>query len=302
MAQIDFTGRVAIVTGAGAGLGRQHAIELAKRGCKVVINDLGGAPQGGGASHSSADHVVDEIKAMGGQAVANYDNVATTAGGENIVKTAVDAFGKVDILINNAGIVRDKTFVKMDEETWDIVVAVHLRGAYCVTKPAFALMREQAYGRIVMTTSGGGLFGNFGQTNYAAAKMGMIGLMNVLNLEGAKYNIKTNAIAPIAASRLTEGVIPPQFFDKLKPDFVSPMVLYLCSEACQDAGTIINAAIGYYSRTQILTGPGVILSDGVRVPTPEEIQDNWNKIMSLEKVKYLSQLPEIFGEFSSLLQ
>ena len=225
MAQIDFSGRVAIVTGAGAGLGRMHSIELAKRGCKVVVNDLGSARDGAGASHSAADHVVDEIKAAGGQAVANYDNVATTAGGESIVKTAIDAFGKVDILINNAGILRDKSFGKMEEENWDIVMAVHLRGAFCVTKPAFNCMRDQGYGRIVMTTSGAGLFGNFGQANYAAAKMGIIGLTNVLKLEGAKHNIKTNVIAPIAASRLTEDVMPPQFFEKLKPDFITPMVL-----------------------------------------------------------------------------
>jgi len=302
MAQIDFSGRVAIVTGAGAGLGRMHSIELAKRGCKVVVNDLGGARDGGGASHSAADHVVDEIKALDGQAVANYDNVATVAGGEGIVKTAVDAFGKVDILINNAGILRDKSFGKMEEENWDIVMAVHLRGAFCVTKPAFNFMRDQGYGRIVMTTSGAGLFGNFGQANYAAAKMGIVGLTNVLKLEGAKHNIKTNVIAPIAASRLTEDVMPPQIFEKLKPDFITPMVLYLCSEACQDSGTIINAAIGYYSRTAILTGPGAILSDGVKIPTPEEIQDNWAKITSLEKAKPLGQLNEIFGDFANLLQ
>lgn len=302
MANIDFSGRVAIVTGAGAGLGRLHAIELAKRGCKVVVNDLGGARDGAGASHSAADHVVDEIKALGSQAVANYDNVATTAGGEGIVKSAVDAFGKVDILINNAGILRDKSFGKMEEENWDIVMAVHLRGAFCVTKPAFNLMREQGYGRIVMTTSGAGLFGNFGQANYAAAKMGIIGLTNVLKIEGAKYNIKTNVIAPIAASRLTEDVMPPQIFEKLKPDFVTPLVLYLSSEACQDSGAIINAALGYYSRTAILTGPGAILSDGVKIPTPEEIQDNWDKVMSLASAKPLGQLNEIFGEFASLLQ
>lgn len=302
MANIDFSGRVAIVTGAGAGLGRLHAIELAKRGCKVVVNDLGGARDGAGASHSAADHVVDEIKALGSQAVANYDNVATTAGGESIVKSAVDAFGKVDILINNAGILRDKSFGKMEEENWDIVMAVHLRGAFCVTKPAFNLMREQGYGRIVMTTSGAGLFGNFGQANYAAAKMGIIGLTNVLKIEGAKYNIKTNVIAPIAASRLTEDVMPPQIFEKLKPDFVTPLVLYLSSEACQDSGAIINAALGYYSRTAILTGPGAILSDGVKIPSPEEIQDNWDKVMSLASAKPLGQLNEIFGEFASLLQ
>ncbi|MRR35865.1 SDR family NAD(P)-dependent oxidoreductase, partial [bacterium] len=203
MADMDFTGRVAIVTGAGAGLGRQYALELGKRGAKVVVNDLGGTRDGVGSSSSAANGVVDEIKALGGSAVPNYDNVASAAGGENIVKTAVDAFGRVDILINNAGIVRDKTFTKMEEENWDAVMNVHLRGAYCVSKPAFSVMRENNYGRIVMTTSGAGLFGNFGQSNYAAAKMGLVGLTHVINLEGAKYNIKANVIAPIAATRFS---------------------------------------------------------------------------------------------------
>jgi NAD(P)-dependent dehydrogenase (short-subunit alcohol dehydrogenase family) len=301
MAKIDFTGRVAIVTGAGAGLGRLHALELAKRGAKVVVNDLGGTRDGVGSSDSAANKVVDEIKALGGQAVPNYDNVATVKGGEGIVKTAINAFGKVDILINNAGILRDKSFTKMEEENWDAVIAVHLRGAYCVTRPAFENMRENGYGRIVMTTSGAGLFGNFGQSNYAAAKMGIVGLTNVLKFEGAKYNIKTNALAPVAASRLTEDVLPPQLFEKLKPDFVTPMVLYMCSEQCQDSGMIINAAIGYYSRSAILTGPGAILSDGKKIPTPEEIMESWGKITSLEKPKFFNQLNEMFAEFGSLL-
>ena len=210
MSTIDFTGRVAIVTGAGAGLGRCHALELAKRGAKVVVNDLGGTRDGTGSDDSAANKVVEEIKAAGGEAVPNYDNVATVAGGENIVKTSIDAYGKVDILINNAGILRDKSFVKMEEENWDGVMAVHLKGAYCVTKPAFINMRENGFGRIVMTTSGAGLFGNFGQSNYAAAKMGLIGLTNVLKLEGGKYNVKTNVLVPVAASRLTEDVLPPE--------------------------------------------------------------------------------------------
>ncbi|MGB4000709.1 MAG: SDR family NAD(P)-dependent oxidoreductase, partial [Desulfomonilia bacterium] len=172
MAKIDFTGRVAIVTGAGAGLGRCHALELAKRGAKVVINDLGGARDGVGSDSSAANKVVEEIKALGGEAVPNYDNVASVEGGANIVKTAVDAFGKVDILINNAGILRDKSFTKMEEENWDAVMNVHLKGAYCVSRPAFEVMRANNYGRIIMTTSGAGLFGNFGQSNYASAKMG----------------------------------------------------------------------------------------------------------------------------------
>ncbi len=176
MPKIDFTGRVAIVTGAGAGLGRCHALEFAKRGAKVVINDLGGARDGVGSSDAAANKVVEEIKALGGEAVPNYDNVATVEGGKGIVQTAIDAFGKVDILVNNAGILRDCTFHKMEEENWDAVVGVHLKGAYCVTKPAFINMRENGYGRIVMTTSGAGLFGNFGQANYSAAKAGIVGL------------------------------------------------------------------------------------------------------------------------------
>jgi NAD(P)-dependent dehydrogenase (short-subunit alcohol dehydrogenase family) len=302
MSTIDFTGRVAIVTGAGAGLGRCHALELAKRGAKVVVNDLGGTRDGTGSDDSAANKVVEEIKAAGGEAVPNYDNVATIAGGENIVKTAIDAFGKVDILINNAGILRDKSFTKMEEENWDGVMAVHLRGAYCVTRPAFANMRENGYGRIVMTTSGAGLFGNFGQSNYAAAKMGLIGLTNVLKLEGGKYNVKTNVLAPVAASRLTEDVLPPEFFEKMKPDFVTPVVLYMCSEQCEDSGMIINAALGYFSRSAIVTGPGAILSDGKKIPTPEEVMENWAKITSIENPQYFNQLPEMFGVLGPVLQ
>ena len=302
MTNIDFSGRVAIVTGAGAGLGRSYALELAKRGAKVVINDLGGTRDGAGSSDAAANKVVDEIKALGGQAVPNYDNVATVAGGANIVKTAVDAFGKVDILINNAGILRDKSFTKMEEENWDGVMNVHLKGAYCVSRPAFEVMRANNYGRIIMTTSGAGLFGNFGQSNYASAKMGLIGLTNVLKLEGAKYNVKTNVIVPVAASRLTEDVLPPEFFEKMKPDYIAPAVLYMCSEECQDSGMIINATLGYFSRTAILTGPGAILSKDGKVPSPEEVRDSWSTITSLEDPKYFNQLPEMFGVLTPLFQ
>jgi NAD(P)-dependent dehydrogenase (short-subunit alcohol dehydrogenase family) len=228
--------------------------------------------------------------------------VATAQGGVNIVKTAIDAFGKVDILINNAGILRDKSFLKMEEENWDSVMAVHLRGAYCVTKPAFENMREHGFGRIVMTTSGAGIFGNFGQSNYAAAKTGLIGLTNVIKLEGAKYNIKVNILAPVAASRLTEDVLPPAFFEKMKPDFVTPAVLYMCSEQCQDSGMIINAALGYFSRSAIVTGPGAFLSDGAKIPTPEDVMDNWGKITSLENAQYFYQLPDMFGALAPLLK
>lgn len=293
MSRIDFEGRVAIVTGAGGGLGRNHVIELAKRGAKVVVNDLGGSRDGIGSNPSAADHVVEEIKALGGEAVPNYDNVATKEGGENIVQKALDAFGKLDILVNNAGILLDSTFSKMDETKWDTVVAVHLKGTYCVTKPAFIQMMRQNYGRIVMTTSGSGLFGNFGQTNYASAKMGIVGFANVLKLEGAKYNIKTNIIVPIAGTRLTEDIVPPELFRMMKVDFVTPAVLYMCSEQCQDSGIIINAGLGYFSRSAIMTGEGVILSDKKRIPTPEEIMENWNKITSLENPKFFNQLMEM---------
>jgi NAD(P)-dependent dehydrogenase (short-subunit alcohol dehydrogenase family) len=302
MSKIDFTGRVAVITGAGAGLGRCYALELAKRGAKIVVNDLGGSRDGVGSDDSAANKVVSEIKAMGGEAVPNYDNVATLAGGENIIKTAIDAFGKVDILINNAGILRDKTFTKMDEENWDAVMNVHLKGAYYVSKPAFENMKANGYGRIVMTTSGAGLFGNFGQSNYAAAKLGLVGLANVLKIEGEKYNVRTNVLAPIAASRLTQDVMPPEFFDKMKPDFVAPAVLYMCSEQCVDSGMIINAALGYFSRSAILTGPGAILSDGKKIPTPEEVMESWNKITSLESPKFFKMLPEMFGELGPVLR
>ena len=302
MSEIRFDGRVAIVTGAGAGLGRSYALEFAKRGAKVVVNDLGGSRDGSGASHSAADVVVNEIKALGGQAVANYDSVATVAGGEGIVKTAVEAFGKVDILINNAGILRDKSFSKMTEDEWDLVNSVHLRGAYCVTKPAFNVMRENQYGRIVCTTSGAGLYGNFGQANYSAAKMGLVGLMNVLNIEGAKYNIKTNTIAPVAASRLTEDVLPPDLFKKLKPDYVMPIVLFLASEANQDSGMIFNCGAGWYSRTAVVCAKGVTIGDGKRPIKPEEIQDNWNVIKGSGRGETAGQRSRIFRIYDAASQ
>jgi len=275
--------RVAIVTGGGAGLGRAYALELARRGARVVVNDLGGARDGSGqGSKSPADQVVAEIKHAGGEAVANYDNVTTVKGGRNIVRAALDAFGRVDILINNAGILRDKSFIKMEPENWQAVLDVHLNGAYFVTRPAMAAMKDNAYGRIVMTTSAAGLYGNFGQTNYSAAKTALVGLMNTLKLEGLKYNIHVNTIAPIAASRLTEDVMPPDLFEKSKPEFVVPLVMVLCSEACQESGGIFNCGMGYFNRAAVLTGPAVQLGDQSNSPTPELIHENWEKINSLD--------------------
>jgi NAD(P)-dependent dehydrogenase (short-subunit alcohol dehydrogenase family)/acyl dehydratase/putative sterol carrier protein len=280
---ITFDDRVAIVTGAGAGLGRLYALELAKRGAKVVVNDLGGARDGSGEGATGpADKVVGLIKALGGEAVASYDSVATPEGGEAIVNKAIEAFGRVDILINNAGILRDKTLAKMEPNEWDAVMSVHLDGAYNVTRPAFSKMRETGYGRIIVTTSAAGLHGNFGQTNYSAAKMALVGMMNTLKLEGEKHNIKVNAVAPIAITRLTEDVLPPDLQDKLKPEFVAPLVLYLCSEQCPVTGSIYNAGMGYYSRVAIVTGPGTVIGDGKEVPTPEQVAENLKKIVSLE--------------------
>ncbi|MEJ2282500.1 MAG: SDR family NAD(P)-dependent oxidoreductase [Desulfobacterales bacterium] len=287
--KIRFDGRVAVITGAGAGLGKAYALELARRGARVVVNDLGGARDGSGKGSSSpADRVVDEIKALGGEAVANYDNVATAEGGQNIVKTALDAFGRLDILINNAGILRDKSFIKMEPENWQAVMDVHLNGAYHVTRPAMAAMKENGYGRIIMTTSAAGLYGNFGQTNYSAAKMALVGLMNTLKLEGSKYNIKVNTIAPIAASRLTEDVMPPELFEKSKPEFVVPMVMALCAENCNVSGAIFNSGMGYFNRAAVHTGPTVQLGDPDNPPTPELIHENWDRINSMDGAKEMA--------------
>ena len=279
--QIRFDGKVAIVTGAGAGLGRVYAIELAKRGAKVVVNDLGGARDGSGGSAAPADQVVGEIKALGGEALASYDSVATPDGGEAIVKKAIDAFGRVDILINNAGILRDKSLAKMEPQEWRAVRSVHLDGAYNVSRPAFVQMRETGFGRIIVTTSAAGLYGNFGQVNYSAAKMGLVGLMNTLKLEGEKYNIRVNAVAPMAASRLTEDVAPADILKKMKPEYVAPLVLYLCSEKCAETGMIFNAGVGSFNRVAVRTGPGAVVGDGQIAPTLEQIHQQWDAINSL---------------------
>jgi len=300
---IRFDGRVAVVTGAGGGLGRTYALELARRGAKVVVNDFGGARDGAGdGSSSPADKVVAEIRSAGGEAAADYNTVATPEGGAGIVKTALDSFGRLDILINNAGILRDKTIAKMEPEHWQAVMAVHLNGAYHVSRPAFAAMREQGYGRIVMTTSAAGLYGNFGQTNYSAAKLGLVGFMNALKLEGVKYDIKVNTVAPIAASRLTEDILPPDLLEKLKPEFVSPMVLYLCSDRCDVTGNIFNAGMGYYNRAAIVTGPGVVIGGGREIPTVEDIASHWEDIRNMKHAKEYDQLTGMVNDLMDAFQ
>ncbi len=280
---IRFDDRVAVVTGAGGGLGRTYALELAKKGAKVVVNDLGGSPDGlGEGSARPADEVVDEIIAAGGEAVASYDSVSTPEGGQAIIDKAIEAFGRIDVLINNAGILRDRSLVKQDAESWSAVMDVHLNGAFNVTQPAFLKMKEQGYGRIVMTTSAAGLYGNFGQTNYSAAKLGLVGFMNTIKIEGRKYDIKVNTVAPLAASRLTESVFPEPMLEKVKPEFVSPLVLYLTSERCPVSGHVYNAGAGYFSRAAVLTGPGAMVGDGKEPPAPEAVHDSWKEIMVMD--------------------
>ncbi len=273
---IRFDGRVAIVTGAGGGLGRCYALELARRGAKVVVNDLGGGVDGTGGSATMAQAVVNEIVAAGGEAVANGDSVSDRAGAQRMVEQAVETFGGVDILINNAGILRDKTFLKMELDDYEAVVNVHLLGTTYVTKAAFPLMREKGYGRIVLTTSTSGLFGNYGQTNYGAAKMGVVGLMNCLRLEGAKYDVRVNTIAPAAATRMTEGLMPAEADALMKPEFVVPATLFLASEIAP-TGHIVFAAAGYFARVAVLEGRGVAIGPEATVDDVaaryEEISD-----------------------------
>jgi NAD(P)-dependent dehydrogenase (short-subunit alcohol dehydrogenase family)/acyl dehydratase len=281
--EIRFDDKVAIVTGAGRGLGREYALELARRGAKVVVNDYGGTPNGAGdGSKSPADVVVQEINEMGGEAVANYANIADPEGGESVVQTGLEAFGTVDILINNAGILRDKSLVKLEEKDWKAVLDVHLHGSYHVTRPAFQVMKEKGYGRILFTASGSGLYGNFGQTNYSAAKVGLVGLMNSLKIEGKKYNIHVNTISPGAASRLTQDLMPADMLEKADPKHVTPLAVYLCSDRCTVTGNIYNAMMGFFNRVAICTGPGTAVRKGDKPATVEELIVNLDKISTLE--------------------
>lgn len=286
MADIRFDGKVAIVTGAGAGLGRAHALLLAARGAKVLVNDLGGSAFGEGSDDSAAQKVVNEIKASGGEAAPNFDSVEN---GESIVKAAIDAFGRVDIVVNNAGILRDVSFHKMTQDDWDKVMSVHLIGTYAVTKAAWPHLRDQEWGRVIMTTSAAGLYGNFGQANYSAAKMGIAGLGQTLAIEGEKRNVLVNIIAPIAGSRLTETVLPKEICDQLKPEYVSPLVAYLCSEENKTNGAIYEVGAGIVARVKWFRNQGaaIPLKDGITI---EKVAENWEKINDMKEGQFCDSL------------
>ena len=278
MTDLRFEDRVAVVTGAGNGLGRAHALLLAERGARVVVNDLGGSVDGDGADAGAAVAVVEEIRQRGGMAVASADSVSSAAGGAAIVQTALDEFGRLDIVVNNAGILRDVTLHRMTPEQFEAVIAVHLLGAFYVTQPAFAHMRERGYGRIVMTTSAAGLYGSFGQVNYSAAKMGLVGMAKSISLEGAKYDILANVVAPVAASRMTEGLMPPGTDQTHAPAAVSPVVGYLSHESCAVGGEVFSAYAGHVGRVFVGETRGVTRA----TLTVEDVAASLDEIRALD--------------------
>ncbi|MEO6698404.1 MAG: SDR family oxidoreductase, partial [Paraperlucidibaca sp.] len=269
-----FDDKVAIVTGAGNGLGREHALLLASRGARVIVNDLGGSVQGEGASVSAADAVVAEIKAAGGEAVANYDSVID---GGKIVQAALDTWGTLDIVINNAGILRDVSFHKMTVQDWESVMQVHLNGSFRVTHAAWPILRDKQYGRIIMTTSAAGIYGNFGQANYSAAKLGLVGLMQSLAIEGRSKNIHVNAIAPIAGSRMTETILPANIVEQIKPEYVSPLVAWLCHQDCTESGGIFEVGAGFMAKLRWERTQGEFLPIDASI-TPEAVSAAWSNI------------------------
>ena len=297
MSQVSFENRTVIVTGAGNGLGKAYALDLGSRGAKVVVNDLGGAVDGSGSGNTPADEVVNEIIANGGEAVANYDSVATKEGGASIVQTAIDNFGTVDAVVNNAGILRDKSFAKMEEEDLNAIIDVHLKGTFFVCQPAFIQMKEQGYGRFVNVSSPSGLFGNFGQLNYGAAKMGIVGLTNVLAIEGAKYNIKANVIAPNAATRMTEELFGEDMSKLLTVDNITPLVVYLASEQCEVTHEIFSAGGGRFARIGISTDVGYFNASA----KAEDIFANIGEIRDLSNPIYPTSLADELPLFNEAM-
>lgn len=311
MSKKCFNGRTAIITGGARGLGREYALLLSSRGANVVVNDFGGTKSGENASidvqKKAADAVVDEIRAKNGSAIANYDSICDESGVKRLVDETIAKFGQVDILINNAGILRDKSFLKMTVDDFDAVCQVHLRGSFLATKAVWPIMKAQKYGKIIMTSSTSGIFGNFGQANYAAAKMALIGLSNALSIEGASSNIKVNSIVPLAASRLTESILPGELFDKLDPKFVAPLVGWLCHEDCNESGAIFEAAGGCFGRFTICQSNGKMLPsvcDNNGVESIEQIEKNWNEIASKSSLHTVEtfgdHLAQLTANFASL--
>ena len=289
--KVNLDGRVAVVTGGGGGLGREHALLLANRGAAVVVNDVGGALDGTGADSSAAQSVVDEVIACGGIAVSDTNSVSSPEGGEAIVSAAVDNFGRVDIVINNAGILRDKAFHNLAPEFVDALIDVHLRGAFHVTRPAWRHFRAQEFGRVINTSSAAGVFGNFGQANYAAVKAGLIGLTRVLALEGAKFNITANAIAPIARTRMTTDLLG-KLADRLDPRLVAPVVAWLVSEDCHESGNIYTVGGGRIARYFVSMSRGWTRTDGEL--TPEDVRDHWEQINNISDSTVPEQLSDDF--------
>ncbi|MFP1683265.1 SDR family oxidoreductase [Alloalcanivorax sp. C16-1] len=279
---INFEGRVAIVTGAGNGLGKCHALELARLGAKVVVNDFGGARDGSGGSSEAAEKVVAEITAAGGEAMADGADVSNREQVQAMVQAVMDKWGRIDVLINNAGILRDKSFVKMSDDEWDKVVAVHLTGSANCSRAVWPIMRDQGYGRIVMTTSTSGLYGNFGQANYGAAKMAVAGLMNTLCLEGGKYDIKVNCIAPTAATRMTEDLMPKEVLALLEPSEITPAVLFLASDQAPNR-RIVLAGAGCYAMVRLMESDGIYLDEGER--TPDAIAAHFDQLSDMSNAK-----------------
>ncbi|CEF71597.1 Estradiol 17-beta-dehydrogenase 8 [Strongyloides ratti] len=294
MVSLRFDGKVVLVTGAGGGLGKTYAIEFAKRGAKVVVNDLGGSAHGTDSSTSMADKVVKEIKNAGGIAVPNYDSVEF---GEKLVKTAIDNFGRIDIVINNAGILRDKSFQKINDIDWDLIQKVHLKGAFSVSQAAWPYMKKQNYGRIIVTSSNSGVYGNFGQANYAAAKLGLIGLSNTLAIEGEKYNIKVNSLIPTAGSRLTMTAMPEDMVEALKPEFVTPLVIYMAHESFPHSGGIYEAGAGWYGQVQFYRSQGKVIPQA----TAEDVANNWDTISCMKNAKHYESGKDILTDLLGAL-
>ncbi len=295
---IEFNDKVAIVTGAGGGIGKEHALELARRGAKVVVNDLGGSVDGSGAS-DAAEEVVELIKSEGGEAISNGASVTDLDAVKNMVQQTMDEWGRIDILVNNAGILRDKSFHKVSIEDFNLVMDVHFQGSLNCTHTIFPIMREQEYGRIIFTSSASGVYGNFGQTNYGSAKMAMIGLMNTLKLEGQNKNIFTNSITPVAYTRMTEGLIPEDFGQNLKSEYITPAVIYLASDQAPN-GVIIAAGAGVFSRINLQESMGVSLGTGEDM-TPENIHANWDKISDMTNARALQNGGEQTLKFFELI-